>query len=313
MAGDENTTVSLQRDHVLLVATGEDRSRFLHGMLSAEVESLAPGHGAPALLLSEQGRITASLALMVDPDEILLDLSAVAAERLLAVLERFIVADDIEFLRRPVFLLSLEGKDAASTLAGIVEAMPALVQGAHRQVRAAGVSVRLARANDTYKIFCDEEVSADLLVAALVGAGARVPSDEALEARRISAGVAREGVDFDTSTLAPEVPSLAPAISFRKGCYLGQEVIERVASRGKVRWLVTRVTLSAPAPVGARLLVADKEVGALSSVAVPAQDGTVAAIARVRRENVEEESSVEVVWEGGSARGAVVALATAQE
>ncbi|MFP6665150.1 MAG: hypothetical protein VCC00_13160 [Deltaproteobacteria bacterium] len=315
MAGDDDTMVSLPRDHMLLVATGEDRTRFLHGMLSNAVEGLAPGHGAPALLLSEQGRITASLALMVDAEEILLDLSTAAAERLLAVLERFIVADDIEFLQRPVFLLRLEGKDAAATLAKVVEAMPALAPGAHQQVQLADVSVRLARGDglvkDVYKIFCDDALSADLLVAALVAAGARVLSEESAEARRIGTGVAREGVDFDTATLAPEVPSLAAAISFRKGCYLGQEVVERVAARGKVRWLVTRVTLSGAAPVGARLLVAGKEVGALSSVAAPAQDGTIAAMARVRRENVEEESSVEVVWDGGSVRGAVVAMAAA--
>lgn len=294
-------SVAVEAGRVLLQVRGEDRASFLHGMLSNDVSGLMPGSGAAALLLTEQGRIVAVVDLLVLADVILLDLTREARDRLVPALERFIVADDVEFEDQPGVAVALRGSDAEGLLQGIVgrEAVPS--SGKHH-VFADG-SLHVFRVDDLgdvgYRVWCASSEAAEALVSRCEGAGAHRLSPEEREGARLAAGIAREEVDFDGTTLAPEVPSLAHAISNRKGCYLGQEVVERVASRGKVKWLVAALRVAGACVPGAELQVEGRGVGHLTSVSAEAIDGDFAAIARVRRDVFDEGQAIEVMTPGG--------------
>lgn len=300
---------------VALAACGEDRVSFLQGMLTNDIASLRPNEGVAALLLTEQGRITASLNVFCEEERLLLDLEAEAAARLEPGLAKFIVADDVEFESAEKVSLALYGAEAVAQLGKLVEGTLPAEEGAHALVKMAGCSVMAARLTATepamFRVFAASDRDATTICDALEQAGWAPLDDSAADAWRISVGLAREGVDYDGETLAPEVPSLAPAISFRKGCYLGQEVVERVAARGKVNWLVQAMSLEAPVPAGSELQSEGRVVGRLSSVAPG--DGEVAAIARVRREIVEERISVEATGSSGIVRGMAVAQAASEE
>src|SRR5262249_37930283 len=120
-----------------------------------------------------------------------------------------------------------------------------LPECAHTGAVVAGHTVRVARVRDAgvdgFVVWAESRGAAGAVADALVAAGSEAAPVEAVDVLRVAGGWAREGVDFDEKTLAPEVPSLARAISYRKGCYLGQEVVERVAARGHVNWLVLRL------------------------------------------------------------------------
>ncbi|HAC80663.1 MAG TPA: hypothetical protein DCG06_10240, partial [Deltaproteobacteria bacterium] len=238
MAEYAGTSVELEAERVLLRVFGEDRSSFLHGMLSNDITGLAPGEGAAALLLTEQGRIVAAVDLLVFSEEILLDLTGEARERLQPALERFIVADDVEFEMQPGVAVAIRGESVSDFVGELLgaEAVPEL----RRHHPLVDGLMHISRVDDLgcpgYRVWCATTADANALLDRCDALGARRLSPGAREGRRIAAGVAREGVDFDETTLAPEVPSLSHAISNRKGCYLGQEVVERVASRGKVKW-----------------------------------------------------------------------------
>ncbi|MDG1402044.1 MAG: hypothetical protein P8K76_17700 [Candidatus Binatia bacterium] len=302
MAEYAGTSVELEAERVLLRVFGEDRSSFLHGMLSNDITGLAPGEGAAALLLTEQGRIVAAVDLLVFSEEILLDLTGEARERLQPALERFIVADDVEFEMQPGVAVAIRGESVSDFVGELLgaEAVPEL----RRHHPLVDGLMHISRVDDLgcpgYRVWCATTADANALLDRCDALGARRLSPGAREGRRIAAGVAREGVDFDETTLAPEVPSLSHAISNRKGCYLGQEVVERVASRGKVKWLVAALRVAGACDPGIELEVEGRGVGHLTSVAPDSVDGEFAAIARVRRDVFDEGMAIDVMMPGGA-------------
>lgn len=304
MVESAGTTVEIEAGRILLEVSGEDRASFLHGMLSNDVSGLGIGCGASALLLTEQGRIVAAVDLLVLTDVILLDLTRTAGERLLPALQRFIVADDVEFAAQPGVAVAVRGPEAETLLAGVLSPEAVLEPGQHRLIEVGGMVAHLSRVDDLgdvgYRVWCSTAEAAQDFSSRCIAAGAQPLSLEAREEQRISAGVAREDADYDVTTLAPEVPSLAHAISNRKGCYLGQEVVERVASRGKVKWLVAAVCVSGDCASGDELQEEGRGVGHLTSVSSRGSDGEVAAIARVRRDVFDEGRPFQVMTAGGA-------------
>jgi len=300
---DDAAVVELD-DRALLVARGGDRASFLQGMLSNEVVRRTAGEGSRALLLTEQGRVVSALRVHVLGDEIWLDVDRGTRSAVRAALERFLVADDVELEERPAAAVAVRGPRAAERVAELAGISPnelgQLVDGAHRELSLAGVPARAARAcdrsGDGFALWVADGAAAARVLDAFRAAGVAEAGQEALEALRIAAGEAREGIDFDESTLAPEVPSLAPAISYRKGCYLGQEVVERVAARGHVNWTIARLALDATAPPdrGAAVFHRDSDVGRVTSAARLPGDGAIAILARVRRTAADEGSGLAV-------------------
>lgn len=276
-------------ERMVLAARGEDRTSFLQGMLSNDVVRLRPGQGTHALLLTEQGRVVADLCVLVLDDAIWLDLPASSRERVRMALERFVVADDVELDELTLLGMALRGPGADAVLAQVLGAdVAALPEGAHVALPYGGAQVRVARLAEFgahgFHAWCASEGCEDALALALLDAGAVSVGPDACEIFRIANGWAREGVDYDVQTLAAEIPSLARAVSYSKGCYLGQEVMERIAARGHVNWLLVRLTAEPGATLvpGAIVRDGEAEVGRVTSVAVLPESGRPIALARVR-------------------------------
>lgn len=304
----EGAALSLLADRAILAARGTDRTSFLQGMLSNDVARLEAGQGTYALLLTEQGRPVGEMVVLALADAIWLETTAEARARVREALERYIVADDVELEELAAHGLALRGPRAAEVLGGLVPgqapALAALGECAHLEVEHGGASHRVARLRevglDAFHVWSADARARDALAAALEAGGARRVGDEALEVQRIQAGWARGDVDYGLQTLAAEVPSLARGVSYRKGCYLGQEVMERVAARGHVNWLFVRLTTEQPSSfsVGAKVKDGGDEVGRVTSVAQPPEGGTVA-LARVRAAVAEAGRRLAVEGAGG--------------
>jgi folate-binding protein YgfZ len=279
-------------ERAVLVARGSDRTSFLQGMLANDVAKLAPGEGTYALLLTEQGRVVADLVALALDDAIWLDLPAAARERVRAALERYVVADDVELEDASLSGVAVRGAAAVDVLSRVLpehaEAIAALPECGHLKVVRDGGEVRVARVAEHgasgFHLWCTEPGCADALAVELLRAGALSVEPDAIELHRIATGWARDGVDYDTQTLAAEIPSLARGVSYRKGCYLGQEVMERIAARGHVNWLLVRLTGEPGASFERESVVrdGDAEVGKVTSVVRDPTTGRTLALARVR-------------------------------
>jgi folate-binding protein YgfZ len=291
-------------DRVLLRVRGEDRVRFLQGMLANDVASLAPGAGTYALLLTEQGRVVADLRVLSLDDEIRLDVGRDRADAVREALDRFLVADDVEIEAQGDTAIAVRGPASAAVVSAVAGAdLHSLPEGSHAPLAGFGEGARAARFRDVGVdgfVLWSSPDAASALVVRLRDAGAEAVDAATVEILRVARGWAREGVDFDEKTLAPEVPSLARAISYRKGCYLGQEVVERVAARGHVNWLVMRLEgKGTPPPIGAAVRENDAEIGRVSS-STSSGPGSFSVIARMRRTAATVGTAL-LVGEGDSA------------
>jgi folate-binding protein YgfZ len=269
-------------DRGLLRVAGGDRVRWLDGMLSNDIASLTPGEdasGCHALLLTRQGRIVADPHVLLRPECLWLELPREALAHTTEVLERFIIADDValEDASAELDRIVLEGPGAAALAApelsphacleltlGDVPVVVAAwgVTGTGRQL-----FVPAGRADDVAAALCDA-AAPEILVDA---------GPEALEILRIEAGVPRLGVELDEEVLPAEA-RLDAAVSTTKGCYTGQEVVARMASRGRVSHRLVGLQFAEETPVepGTPLERAGRSVGEITSACVSPAAGAIA-------------------------------------
>lgn len=238
----------------LLRVTGKDRQDYLHRMSTQEVNGLAPGGAAFVAFLDVKGRVLAEGMLVLRPDDVLLDVDPRAVEGLRDHLVRYVIMDEVEI------------EDLSTALRVVPALGPAGVELARE--RSAGAAAwsnprRGAPARDVLL----PEAEAEALRAGLVAAGAAPLEESDLEALRIMAGVPRFGVDVDSSRLVMEAGLLGPAVSFSKGCYLGQEVVLRGTFRGQIQKGLVQLALPEGAAPGAPLVAGGKEVGVVTSAA----------------------------------------------
>jgi folate-binding protein YgfZ len=270
-----------------LRATGSDRVGFLQGMLSNDVAKLVPGTGCPALLLNEQGRAVGDLVVLAGEGVIVLD-GVGATSTVRAALERFMVADDVELVpATATSVLAVLGPQASDVLARLDLPAPAAPY-AHAPAAIPDDVLHVVRvpAPGTGGFVCRVPTAAAATWwERSIAAGARAAGSEAFEVLRIESGVPRHGRDVFSDTLALEAP-YAHAISFRKGCYLGQEVMERITARGNVNRKLVGVELEsgAVAEPGVRLFAADRDVGWITSAARSWRLGRTVGLAYVRRD-----------------------------
>ncbi len=275
-----------------LRATGVDRVPFLQGMLSNDVAALGAGEGCAALLLTEQGKVVADFAVLALEDALLLDGLASAVAAATAALERFIVADDVELapLGATDHAFGLYGPGAAAALATL--GVPALPDGdfGHGPYRVGDVETRIVRVPEPgaggFHCLVPASSAAQWWVHC-IDAGITAAGHRAFDVLRIESGVPWYGHDVGPDTIALEAP-YERAISFRKGCYLGQEVMERVTARGHVnRKLVGLEATDRKVPAtGARLFAGDRDVGWITSVCWSWRLQRSIALGYVRREHV---------------------------
>ena len=247
-----------------LQATGEDRARLLHAISSNVVEGLAAGQGTYAFFLNAQGRILADSFIYVEKDHILIDCEPRAAATLREHIEDYIIMDDVTLtdIASQTSLIALSGPDAGA----IVSALG---------LRATETALTLARSGNNC-VFRSPSPSVDYcvmsplrdkpaLIAALQDKGAVEASEQAWEAHRVLNWIPRFGIDYQSKNIPHETRQFN-AVSFAKGCYTGQEIVERVRSRGQVRRQLVGVELESPdIPPDLTVTHNGKPVGTLTS------------------------------------------------
>lgn len=273
-------------------ATGADRASFLQGMLSNDVLALAAGDGCPALLLTEQGKVVADLLVLAQTDAIVLDGLASAVEAATAALERFIVADDVELasVGASEHAFGLYGPNAVGALSRLGAVGFPAGDFRHGACVVAGVETRIVRVPEpgVGGYYCIvPATAAGEWWARCLDAGVSAAGQRAFDVLRIESGVPWFGRDVGPDTIALEAP-YERAISFRKGCYLGQEVMERVTARGHVnRKLVGLESGRDEVPrSGARLFATERDVGWITSAAWSWRRRRPIALGYVRREHL---------------------------
>jgi tRNA-modifying protein YgfZ len=262
-----------------LALTGADAKAFLHGQVSNDTEALTPGTGCYAAFLTPKGKMLGDLRILDAGDEILLDTERVSLQELFNMIRRFSVGHDVELHKRTVQsgLISLLGPQAA-----FVSGAGDLGTAEHSHVMAPlGRAIRTDVGVDL--LFPIEEL--ETVRAAVLEAGAVEVSEEAAECVRVEHGRPRYGVDLDDSVIPQEAGLNDRAVSFTKGCYVGQETVARLFYRGKPNRQLRGLLAGSdqPIPVGAELTYGERTVGRVTSAVRSPRFGSIA-LAFVRRE-----------------------------
>lgn len=271
-----------------LAVAGPDRATFLQGLLTNDIQALAEGSGCYAAWLTPQGRMLTDMHVLQSSGMILLDVPAGQASAVLARLEQFLFSEDvrIESLAEAMTGVWVHGPLAASVISRVVSGFSRTPLDDwndyhHDTATFDGNPVSVARIDQLgvpgYCVFLARAAEAQF-VAAAVGAGAKVVGVETLDAARIEAGYPLYGVDMTDDTIPLEAGIEERAISFTKGCFVGQEVVIRVLHRGGGRVVkkLVGLKLSNVAEPGAKISSGDREVGVLTSVANSPRFGHVA-------------------------------------
>ncbi|HEX2410470.1 MAG TPA: folate-binding protein [Solirubrobacteraceae bacterium] len=285
-----------------LALTGPDAKTFLQGQVTNDVEGLQAGRGCYAAFLTHKGKMLGDLRVLDLGDELLLDTERSALQELFNMIRRYKLGSDVELHKRTLemALLSLIGPDARR-VAGVD---PGAAE--HDNVRATiGGRPVVVVATDLGVDVFTQAADTDMVREALA-----VPtvSEDVAEIVRVESGRPRYGLDLDNGVIPQEAGLNERAVSFTKGCYVGQETVARLHYRGKPNRHLRGLRLSADAAPGDALRLGEKAVGKLASVVVSPVHGPIA-LALVRRE-AEPGATVAVGEDGAPA--VVVALPFAE-
>ena len=275
-------------DRGRIVARGRDRARLLHNVSSNEIRKLTPGSGCYAFLLNPQGRIQADLCLFCFAEHFLIDTEPDLREKAPRQILRYKVADQVELedVTERTAAIGLEGPEAEAVLASLAAPLPG-TDYAHVHWGEATVARVSVTGQPGFRIYCAAEAMPDM-VRRLETAGARQATGEDIRLMRIENGKPRYGEDIRETTLPQETGQMH-AISFTKGCYLGQEIVERIRAQGHVNKKLVRVLLDAaePLPPGTKLTADGGDAGEITSSVYSPGLGKVVALAYVRTPHAE--------------------------
>jgi folate-binding protein YgfZ len=306
-------------DRAFLRITGPDAQRWLNGMVTNNIQSLQPGQGNYNFLLNAQGRIVGDCTIYrepaPEPPAFLLETDASQIEAIRAHLDRFIIMDDVELQPAPSNLscLLVLGPHAPSILRDRYRSLCGGDRNPLQPLRLAfdsdvaeQITTPSAGLVPQFQIWTSAASIGSLTQYALA-AGATPVSPSALEHLRILSGTPRYGVDIrntDTAHDLPQETAQTRALHFSKGCYLGQEIVERIHSRGNVHRTFAGFQLTGPLPAPGAALTGksfDRPVGELTSVAaIPLPAGPIQlALGYIRREALDRNLPLE--YPGGTA------------
>ena len=304
-----------------LCLTGADRVRLLNGQVTNDVKMLSVGMGCYAAVVTAKGKMESDANIYCLPDELLLDFEPGLTTKLTQRFDKYIIADDVQAVDvAPLYgLLSLQGPKSA----GVIQALDlnftvpsrlmefsSVKDESHGEIYCVNHSRARALGFDLFVPTAALAEVAGKLVAGAANAGGRACGWRALEWARIEAGIPRFGADMDETNLVPEAGIERQAISYTKGCYIGQEVIARLRTYGQVSKALRGLRLEKDLkglPVGGdRLWQGDKEIGYVTSSIFSPTLKTNIALGYVRRECNEvgtrltlrtaaDESSAEIV------------------
>jgi folate-binding protein YgfZ len=291
-----------------LALSGDGAAEFLNGQVTNELMTLRAGEGCYAAFLTHKGKMLGDLRILAvgaeapgSSPELLLDTERSALQALFDMIRRFKVGFAVELHKRTLErgLLSLIGPDA-KRVAGAAELGDA--EHANAPVEIGDVPALAVRTDVGVDLIC-ESADTERLARTFVERGAIAVSEEAVECLRVELGRPRFGIDVDETVIPQEAGLNDRAVSFTKGCYVGQETVARLHYRGKPNRHLRGLRLSEPASPGEELRLGDRTVGRVASMVVSPRLGPIA-LALVRRE---AEPGAEVLV-GAHARAEVVAL-----
>jgi len=298
--------------HAVFELSGPDRARYLNAVTSGDIRSLSSGQGTPGLLLNAQGHILAELDTFALEDRFVILSHASVAQRTFETLDKFIIMDDckLEDVSAQWASCALEGPLATEALAAAsgvsLDSLPAF---GHQTAQIGGFGCRILRRSHFdlpgAEILAPRDAMANVwrtLLSSAQAAGGGPLGWEAVNSLRIEAGVRWFGYDFDDSVIPQEAGIETTHVSYTKGCYTGQEIVERVRSRGRLnRWLCL-LEFSGPTPpeAGAKLLAEGKEWGQVTSCAFSPERKAVIGFGYLRREHNSAGTALE--WTRGTAR-----------
>ncbi len=285
---------------------GNDAAGYLHRMTSQDVVGLAPGRAAWALVLTSKGKILGDPWIWHVADGWLLDLDPRAGDATLSTLERYVIADDVSFSDETdaSARLLLLGRETSRALAAA--GLPRPDPGHVADATLDGVAMRLlGRAfGSTFavEVLAPAEAGEALAEALLRGTGASLVGEDALDALRARERVPAFGAELGPETMPLEARLDDLAISWKKGCYPGQEPVAMAKYRGRPPHLLARVRLvGADGGPGRRLLKDGRDAGRVTTVSAVNEAEGVLALALVRTAFADEETTFEVEG-GGTAR-----------
>jgi folate-binding protein YgfZ len=310
-AGDQTVALFDTNWHLVLAVAGRDRVRYLHAITSNNVQTLESGQGILALLLNPQGRILAELEIYAQPEKLLLLSHASLRERTVATLKKYVIGSQVEIddLTDRMGSMAVEGPEAAAVVeeaCGVL--LGDLAEMSMQEVTVAGIPCSLIRRSHFGGTGAEFITSRGALRALWLALLARVRAHgggpigvAALNALRLEAKVPWFPADFNDAMIPHEAALESTHISFNKGCYTGQEIVERVRTRGHVnrKRVSLKFSTAMPPTSGTKLRAQGAEIGSVTSAAFSPKAGTPIGMGYVRKEQFAPGSIVE--FDGGTA------------
>jgi folate-binding protein YgfZ len=247
--------------------TGEDRARFLHSMVTNDIEALAEGAGCWSAMLTTKGRLVGEMVIYRDADAFLVELDGGIRHKIVEFLTKHIVMDDVEVEDQSEagHEQAVYGTGARAAVAAALGApVPDLLPYHHAQVGGVRVASAPELAMPGYHVFSDVQIAGQPL------------DDASFEVLRVQAGRPRYGVDTDEERLVLEA-GMDDAVSLTKGCYLGQEVVARATARGHINRKLVGLRIEGNQPVarGSKLSGAGRDDAGLVTSSVVAPEGVI--------------------------------------
>ena len=297
-----------------IAVTGAERAAYLQGLLTNDIQGLSPGTGCYAAWLTPQGRMLTDMHVLASAGMILLEVPAAELEPTLQRLDQFIFSEDVQIasLAESLRAVWVHGPNAAMAIeAAIAGAGDLAGWSGYRHEPIGSQGIVAARIDQLgvpgYCLFVEPAAEAQV-IAALAAAGAIAAGSDAIEAARIEAGYPVFGVDMTVDTIPLEAGIEERAISFTKGCYVGQEIIIRVLHRGggRVARKLVGLRLERAAARDAKVFSGDREVGVITSAAVAPSLGPIA-LGYLHRDFVAAGTAVDVDTPSGRTAAQVTA------
>jgi folate-binding protein YgfZ len=310
-AAQQNLALFDTNWHAILLLSGRDRLSYLHAISSQDIRGLENGRGTLALLLNPQGHILAELEVYALPDKLLILSHATFRERTVATLRKYVIGSQVQIDDQTDRMgsLALEGPRALEVLAetyGLalndrpdMSAVESSIDGAPcywlKRSHFGEPGAQLIIRRDSLATVWDQ------LLAAVRAQGGEPIGMDALNALRLEAAIPWFPADFNDAMIPQEAAVEGTHIAWNKGCYTGQEIVERVRSRGHVNRKRVRLKFSTMTPpaLGTKLRANGMEIGYITSAAFSPAKGTAAGMGYVRREQFAPGSRVE--FDGGAA------------
>ncbi|HKD84255.1 MAG TPA: glycine cleavage T C-terminal barrel domain-containing protein [Terriglobales bacterium] len=289
-----------------LIFSGKDRVRWMNGMVTNNIRDLAPGQGVYCFILTPQGHNQGDLVAYNRGEYLLATTDREQAPKISATLGRYIIMDkvEIEDISDKLSTIGVAGPKSAEMLAGIGIDVSQLQRGQVIDTVWREIGISVARSihpqMDGYEIWVSAE-NAEKIWQGLTSAGAVPVGSDALETYRIARGVPRFGVDLRERDL-PQETGQEHALNFTKGCYIGQEIVERIRARGNVhRTFIGFEIEGQPPQPGTKIRTGDKDVGEITSstrAPFPAGERSLA-LGYLRREVAIPDSTVQIGEQSG--------------